>query len=191
MGLGHLANAIVQVEVGRSFSHLAAWAMNCMGPQDATMLTLIEHGTEQQKQKYLVPQAKGEKIATYGLTEPGAGSDVIGARSTARREGNEWVLWRWRDFYYDTNSPYAYLAANRVDDVLPVTPEWRPISFGVIVRDTGKVPWSFSEDRDANFADIARRARWARPVITAEVEYLERTPSGRLRHPVWRGLRPG
>ena len=39
--------------------------------------------------------------------------------------------------------------------------------------------------------DIARHARWARPVIVAEVAYLERTPSGRLRHPVWRGLRPG
>jgi bifunctional non-homologous end joining protein LigD len=39
--------------------------------------------------------------------------------------------------------------------------------------------------------DIARRARWARPVLAAEVAYLERTPSGRLRHPVWRGLRPG
>jgi len=55
-------------------------------------LTLYAWGTEEQKQKYLVPQAKGEKIATYGLTEPGAGSDVVGARSTARREGNEWVL---------------------------------------------------------------------------------------------------
>ena len=40
-------------------------------------------------------------------------------------------------------------------------------------------------------AAITRHARWARPVITAEVAYLERTPSGRLRHPVWRGLRPG
>ena len=39
-----------------------------------------------------MPQAKGEKLATYGLTEPGAGSDVVGARSTARREGDEWVL---------------------------------------------------------------------------------------------------
>ena len=38
---------------------------------------------------------------------------------------------------------------------------------------------------------ITRHARWARPVITAEVTYLERTPSGRLRQPVWRGLRPG
>jgi glutaryl-CoA dehydrogenase (non-decarboxylating) len=55
-------------------------------------LTLYAWGTEEQKQKYLVPQAKGEKIATYGLTEPGAGSDVVGARSTARREGDEYVL---------------------------------------------------------------------------------------------------
>jgi len=55
-------------------------------------LTLYTWGTEQQKQKYLVPQAKGEKLATYGLTEPGAGSDVVGARSTARREGDEYIL---------------------------------------------------------------------------------------------------
>jgi len=55
-------------------------------------LSLFTWGTEEQKQKYLVPQAKGEKLATYGLTEPGAGSDVVGARSTARREGDEWVL---------------------------------------------------------------------------------------------------
>jgi acyl-CoA dehydrogenase len=46
MGLGHLANALVQIELGRSFSHLGARALNCMGPQDATMLTLIEHGTD-------------------------------------------------------------------------------------------------------------------------------------------------
>ena len=55
-------------------------------------LTLYAWGTEEQKQKYLVPQAKGEKLATYGLTEPGAGSDVVGSRSVARREGDEWVL---------------------------------------------------------------------------------------------------
>jgi glutaryl-CoA dehydrogenase (non-decarboxylating) len=55
-------------------------------------MSLLTWGTEEQKQKYLVPQAKGEKIATYGLTEPGAGSDVVGARSTARREGGDWIL---------------------------------------------------------------------------------------------------
>jgi bifunctional non-homologous end joining protein LigD len=40
-------------------------------------------------------------------------------------------------------------------------------------------------------AEITRQARWARPVLAAEVTYLERTSSGRLRQPVWRGLRPG
>ena len=55
-------------------------------------LTLLTWGTEDQKRRYLVPQAKGGKIASYGLTEPGAGSDVVGARSTARREGDEYVL---------------------------------------------------------------------------------------------------
>ena len=55
-------------------------------------MSLLTWGTEEQKQKYLVPQAQGNKFATYGLTEPGAGSDVVGSRSTARREGDEWVL---------------------------------------------------------------------------------------------------
>jgi 2-hydroxychromene-2-carboxylate isomerase len=62
-------------------------------------------------------------------------------------------------FYYDFNSPYAYLAAIRIDDVLPTAPEWRPIAFGVIVRRLQKVPWSFAEDREAEFAEIAGRAR--------------------------------
>ena len=55
-------------------------------------LSLYGWGTEEQKQKYLAPQARGEKIATYGLTEPNAGSDVIGMRSIARRDGNDWIL---------------------------------------------------------------------------------------------------
>ena len=55
-------------------------------------LSLYSWGTEEQKQKYLVPQAKGEKIATFGLTEPNAGSDVIGMRSYAKRDGDDWIL---------------------------------------------------------------------------------------------------
>ena len=55
-------------------------------------LSLLAWGTEEQKQKYLVPQAKGEKLATFGLTEPNAGSDVIGMRSSAKRDGDDWIL---------------------------------------------------------------------------------------------------
>jgi len=55
-------------------------------------LSVYSWGNEEQKQKYLVPQAKGEKLATFGLTEPNAGSDVVGSRSTARRDGDGWIL---------------------------------------------------------------------------------------------------
>ncbi|MGI8494855.1 MAG: acyl-CoA dehydrogenase family protein [Pyrinomonadaceae bacterium] len=55
-------------------------------------MSVFSWGTEEQKQKYLVPQAKGEKIATFGLTEPNAGSDVIGLRSSARRDGDDFIL---------------------------------------------------------------------------------------------------
>ncbi len=55
-------------------------------------LSLLTWGNEEQKQKYLVPQAKGEKLATFGLTEPNAGSDVIGMRSSAKRDGDDWIL---------------------------------------------------------------------------------------------------
>jgi glutaryl-CoA dehydrogenase (non-decarboxylating) len=55
-------------------------------------LTLLTWGTETQKQRYLVPQAQGKKIATYGLTEPAAGSDVRGMQTVAVKKGSSYVL---------------------------------------------------------------------------------------------------
>ena len=55
-------------------------------------LALFQWGTDEQKEKYLVPQAQGDKIATYGLTEPGAGSDAAGIRTTAKRRGSKYIL---------------------------------------------------------------------------------------------------
>jgi len=55
-------------------------------------LTLLAWGTEDQKQRYLVPQAKGTKIATYGLTEPSAGSDVRVIQTTAVKHGDTYVI---------------------------------------------------------------------------------------------------
>lgn len=55
-------------------------------------LGLFQWATEEQKQKFLIPQAKGEKIACFGLTESGAGSDVAGISTTARLEGNGYRL---------------------------------------------------------------------------------------------------
>src|SRR5437016_11653034 len=55
-------------------------------------LALLRYGTEEQIQRWLVPQARGEKIACFGLTEPAAGSDVAAMKTTARRNGDVYVL---------------------------------------------------------------------------------------------------
>ena len=55
-------------------------------------LSLLTWGTDAQKQKYLVPQAKGERIATYGLTEPAAGTDVRGLQSVAIQKKGRYLL---------------------------------------------------------------------------------------------------
>ncbi len=55
-------------------------------------LTLLQWADEDQKQRYLVPQARGEKLATFGLTEPGVGSDAANLVTTARRDGDRYIL---------------------------------------------------------------------------------------------------
>ncbi|MCP4580376.1 MAG: butyryl-CoA dehydrogenase [candidate division Zixibacteria bacterium] len=55
-------------------------------------LTLLSAGNDFQKEKYLIPQAKGEKLATFGLTEPNAGSDVVGIQTIARKSGDKYIL---------------------------------------------------------------------------------------------------
>ncbi|RKD76278.1 glutaryl-CoA dehydrogenase (non-decarboxylating) [Sinobaca qinghaiensis] len=55
-------------------------------------MTILQWGTEEQKERILMPQAKGEKIAAFGLTEPNAGSDVAAMNSTAVKDGDSYIL---------------------------------------------------------------------------------------------------
>lgn len=87
MGLGPLANALVQMELGQS--HLGALSMNTQGPDDATMMTLLAHGTEHQKEKYLKSLLNGEKRICYSMTEKAAGADATGMQTRAVKDGNE------------------------------------------------------------------------------------------------------
>ena len=66
---------------------------------------IYKFGTEAQKKKYLAPLASGKKIGAWSLTEPEAGSDAGGTRTTARRDGNSWVLNGAKTF--TTNGHYA------------------------------------------------------------------------------------
>jgi glutaryl-CoA dehydrogenase (non-decarboxylating) len=55
-------------------------------------LALLQWGTDEQRQRWLTPQAKGEKLATFGLTEPGVGTDAANLQTTARRDGDGYRL---------------------------------------------------------------------------------------------------
>ena len=87
MGLGPLANALVQMELGES--HLGALSMNTQGPDDATMMTLLAHGTDYQKEKFLKPLLNGDKRICYSMTEKAAGADATGMQTRAVKDGNE------------------------------------------------------------------------------------------------------
>ena len=88
-GLDYVSEALSCEEIERGESAFRTLISVHVG---LNSLSLLRYATEEQKQKYLTPQAKGEKLACFGLTEPGAGSDVAAMRSTARREGDVYVL---------------------------------------------------------------------------------------------------
>src|SRR6187431_2010645 len=88
-GMDYLSLGLVSEELEYVDTHLRVImsvhaGLNC--------LTLLTWGTEDQKQRYLVPQAQGTKIAGYGLTEPSAGSDVRAIQTTAVKQGDRYVL---------------------------------------------------------------------------------------------------
>jgi glutaryl-CoA dehydrogenase (non-decarboxylating) len=88
-GLDFVSEALVCEEIERGESAFRTLISVHVG---LNSLSLLRYGTEDQKRRYLVPQAQGEKIACFGLTEPAAGSDVAAMRTTARREGDVYVL---------------------------------------------------------------------------------------------------
>ena len=88
-GLDFVSEALACEEIERGESAFRTLISVHVG---LNSLSLLRYGTEEQKQRYLVPQAKGEKLGCFGLTEPGAGSDVAAMRTSARREGDTYVL---------------------------------------------------------------------------------------------------
>src|SRR5215213_7916660 len=82
-GMDYLALAVVCEELERVDSFLRVVMSVHTG---LNSMALFQWGTEEQKQKYLKPQAEGTKIAAYCLTEPNSGTDVASMLATARRE---------------------------------------------------------------------------------------------------------
>jgi alkylation response protein AidB-like acyl-CoA dehydrogenase len=118
-GMDTLAYAIAVEEIGRVWGSLglivaAHTSLGC-GP-------LHLAGTKEQKDRYLVPMASGQVIGAYGLTEPGAGSDAGGTRTTARWEGDsdwspeaqgEWVIDGSKRFITNAGQAGTYIITAR------------------------------------------------------------------------------
>jgi len=88
-GMDFVSEALVCEEIERGESAFRTLISVHVG---LNSLSLLRYASEEQKQRYLIPQARGEKLACFGLTEPAAGSDVAAMRTTARREGDVYVL---------------------------------------------------------------------------------------------------
>lgn len=83
MGLTATMTALLEAELGRSFVpfRFGGYADN-----------ILFHANEEQKQRYLLPTIAGDRMSCFSITEPGAGSDAKAIRTTARKDGAEWVI---------------------------------------------------------------------------------------------------
>ncbi len=96
-------------------------------------LGLLQWGTEEQKQRFLVPQARGERWAAFGLTEPGAGSDVAAMAATARREGDSYILNGEKMWISLASMAHNFLVFARTD---PKAPPHQGITAFIVERET-------------------------------------------------------
>src|SRR3712207_5430276 len=109
-GMDTLAYAIAVEEIGRVWGSLglivaAHTSLGC-GPIHLA-------GTPEQKERFLRPLASGEVIGGYGLTEYGAGSDAGGTRTTARRDGDGWIINGGKRFITNAGQAGTYIVTAR------------------------------------------------------------------------------
>lgn len=119
-GLDTLAYAVAVEEISRVWGSLgiivaAHTSLGC-GP-------LHLAGTHEQQQRYLVPMASGRVIGAYGLTEPGAGSDAGGTRTTARQDGDDWVIDGAKRFITNAGQAGTYIITARTGTTERGSPE--------------------------------------------------------------------
>ncbi len=124
-------------------------------------LPFLHFGTEAQKQRWLVPLARGEALGAFGLTEPEAGSDAANIKTTAIADGDAWVINGTKCFITNTGTPLSYGLV-----VLAVTGQGsngkKRYSTLVVPRDTPgysvgpryhKIGWHTVDTREQSFQD--------------------------------------
>jgi alkylation response protein AidB-like acyl-CoA dehydrogenase len=123
-------------------------------------MPIYRFGSEEQKQRWLPALCAGEALGAFGLTEPGGGSDAGATRTTARREGDEWVINGSKAFI--TNSGTSITSVVTVTAVTGQDGDRKQISSIIVPAGTpgftvsrkySKVGWNASDTRELSFAD--------------------------------------
>jgi acyl-CoA dehydrogenase len=158
MGLSAVLAALVEAELGRSFV-----PFRFGGSAD----NILFHANESQKQEYLLPTIEGERISCFAITEPGAGSDLTAIRTTARKDGSDWVI----------NGEKTFITGGNEADftmVFAITDPGKGINGGVTC---------FLADRDAGWKSeyIDTMGQWGpAALVFDEVRVPERNILGEL-----------
>ncbi|MGI8773684.1 MAG: acyl-CoA dehydrogenase family protein [Actinomycetota bacterium] len=122
---------------------------------------IYRFGNEEQKQKWLPPLATGERLAGFGLTEPGGGSDAGATKTTAKLEGGEWVINGSKAFITNSGTPITWFVTNTA--VTGTDNGHKQISAIVVPNDTPgfevgkpyrKMGWHHSDTHELSFNDV-------------------------------------
>ena len=102
LGADAVTWALVIEELGRADASVAVTVSVASGLAGGM---LVRHGTNEQRQRWLPPISAGEMLASFGLTEPGSGSDAAALRTRARSDGGEWVIDGSKSFITNSGTP--------------------------------------------------------------------------------------
>ena len=192
-----IADALITEELTGCASGGVAAALGCQ--KDLPSYYVYRFGTEEQRQRWLVPSVAGEMIGALAVTEPDAGSDVGGITTRAERDGDEWVLNGTKTFITNGSIADYVVVAARTDpgstgheglSLLVVerdtpgftssrieTVGWRTSHTGELVFDGCRIPsGSLLGEAGEGFKQIMRNFQWERLVMAlAAVAAAERT----------------
>ncbi|MDI3423012.1 acyl-CoA dehydrogenase family protein [Streptomyces luteolus] len=159
MGGDYLALGIALEELARVDSSVA---ITLEAGVSLGAMPVYSFGTEEQKREWLPRMCSGEILGAFGLTEPECGSDAGGTRTTAVREGDQWVINGTKCFI--TNSGTDITGLVTVTAVTGRTEDGRPLISSIIVpsgtpgftvaEPYSKVGWNASDTRELSFADV-------------------------------------
>lgn len=130
-GADHLFSVVLAQELTRSRSSGLSAAVTVHNDMSTTYIDLL--GTHEQKKRFLTPCTTGEAICCIAITEPGAGSDVAGIRTTARRDGDAYIINGQKTFI--TNGYYADILVVAVKTDPEAHPPYSGISLLVVEKD--------------------------------------------------------